>query len=450
MKKILLVASVLTLISTSALASQARLLALGMKETDNDGSYYISDSRNIFLNPAYVNVYNNYAVAEYGAFGFNATISQATGTTIGTTVEKIENPKAQGGFFKKAGDFVYGLYLGNESNTSSLLRSAGTSAIATIDGATSNTTFAGTNSKMLRSTDNQIDLFLGGDNGLKWGANLVYANGKDTGRDAKDSALATRFGVMGSNWDAHVNLSLANKSSASEIITSTGFGIAATTVNQEFKGKLGIMTGGSYVLSGNHRLYGYVKHFAWEQTDSFNSYTGLSALGGQNGTVKGAFTTYQLGYGSHFEANTTDKVFTSVYIKKTDIDLKFNSKAEVKNLIVPVTIGYEAKATDWLTLRGSIIHNLYGQKDNGGSGSINPVARSLITQTYGTDGKSTITNSTEVNAGASLTFGALVVDGLIGMTDSAGAFSTTAATTSKKGVLSWNKLATKAAVTYTF
>lgn len=43
------------LASTSVFASQARLLALGMNETDNEGMYYISDARNIFLNPAYIN-----------------------------------------------------------------------------------------------------------------------------------------------------------------------------------------------------------------------------------------------------------------------------------------------------------------------------------------------------------------------------------------------------------
>lgn len=449
MKKLLLITSALTLISTSAMASQARLLALGMKETDNDGMYHISDARNIFLNPAYVNIYNNYVTTEYGRFGAQAS---ALGTDSSATIDSSVSPKAQGGFFTKQGDLVYGLYLGNESNTSSLLRIVGTSSVAAMNGTT---TLAkppiGTVSKMLQSTDNQVDFFVGGDNGIKWGANALVAIGKDDARKGKDSAFATRFGVIGSNWDAHLNLSLASKAEATDSVTATGLGVVtATDVHHEFKGKLGIQVGGSYVLSENSRVFGYVKHYGWEQTDSFNHSLLPGAvqagIGGQTGTVKGDFTSYYLGWGSQYDMNTTDKVFVSFAARKTDINAKFSTKGEVRSLVLPLTVGYEARATEWLTLRGSIIQNVYGHKDNKGSASMNPVARGLITKIYGTDGKGTVANSTEVNAGATLTFGNLSVDGLVGTTDSAGTLSDT----SKTGLLSLSNLLTKVAVTYKF
>lgn len=449
MKKMMMIGSALLVLSSSAFASQARLLALGMNETDNEGMYYISDSRNVFLNPAYINLYPNQAEFEWGNTGLPATV--ISGTASASTLNNTAAPKAQGGVFKKYGDFVYGVYYGNESNTSSLLRVAGTSAIATFDGATAGTG-AGATSKMLQTADNQIDLFFGGDNGMKWAVNALYASGKDETRSSKDSAIAIRGGVIGSDWDAHLNLSLNSKSEASESISAAGLGVAATTVTQEFKGKLGYHVGGSYVLQGSNRIFGYVKHYGWDQTDSFNSYGGaLAALGGQNGTVKGDFSSYYLGWGSDYSVNTDGKVFASVGAKKTDVNLNFTRKSEIRHLIVPVTLGYEAKATEWLTLRGSVIQNLFGQKDNknidnaGATGTqLNPIIRSLLTQTYGSTGKATIANSTTVNAGATLAFGELTIDGLIGTT------GTTGTASSKTGILSLANLETSVGVTYKF
>ncbi|MFA6238929.1 MAG: hypothetical protein WC635_16450 [Bacteriovorax sp.] len=449
MKKLMMIGSVLSLLSSSAFATQARLLALGMNETDNEGMYYISDARNIFLNPAYVNIYADYAVFEYGSSGLPATV--IAGTASAATLNGFSTPKAQGGAFKRYGDFVYGVYLGNESNTSALLRIAGTSAIATFDGATAP---AGTNavSKMLQTADNQVDFFFGGDNGLKWAVNPTFSTGKDETRNAKDSAAAIRLGAIASNWDAHANISLRSKAEASETIAAAGLGVGATTVTQEFKGKLGLQVGGSYALSENNKVFGYVKNYGWEQSDSFTNYGGaLAALGGQTGTVKGNFTSYYLGWGSDFSVNNGDKVYTSVGARKTDIDLKFTRKSEVRHLIVPVVIGYEAKATDWLTLRGSFVQNVYGQSNNkninnvGATGTqINPVGRTLVAALYGGTGVKTVANSTTVNAGASLNFGKLTLDGLLGTTSSAGVAN------SKTGVFSVDNLLTSVAAVYNF
>lgn len=452
MKKMMMIGSALLVLSSSAFASQARLLALGMNETDNEGMYYISDSRNIFLNPAYVNLYPNQAVLEWGNTGTNASV---LGTNSAATLNSSTSPKAQGGVFKKYGDFVYGIYFGNESNTSSLLRIAATSALSSVDGITNAGTFAGTNSKMLQTADNQVDLFFGGEAGLKWAGNVAFANGKDESRNSKDAGAAIRAGLIGLNWDAHVNVSTNSKSEASEAITAAGLGIVTpVTVSQKFEGKLGVQVGGSYLLDGSNRLFGYVKRYGWDQTDSFNGYGGaIAAIGGQNGTVKGDFTSYYLGWGRDFGVNNDAKLFTSLAAKKTDINLKFTRKSEVRNTTVPLTLGYEVKATDWLTLRGSIVQNLYGHKDNknisnaGATGTqLNPVARGLIANIYGGTGKGTIANSTVVNAGAALNFGQLTVDGLIGTTDSVGA----ASSTSKKGVLSLANLETSVGVTYKF
>lgn len=465
MKKILAIGSTLLVITSSAYASQARLNALGMNETDNDGMYYIQDSRNIFLNPAYINNYANQLTLEWGATGQNASV---LGTTSASTINNnTYAPKAQGGFFKKSGDYVYGLYLGNESNTSSLIRIASSSAASTLNGCTAAGCGAGsnTNSKMLQSTDNQVDLFLGSEtNGLKWAGNLLFANGKDESRSGKDTAIAIRGGVVATNWDAHLNLSLASKAEATDAISGAGAGLTAQDVKAEMKGKLGIQAGGSYVLPISGRVFGYVKYYGWEQTDSYTGYAALNAgasigVGGQNGTVKGDFTSIYLGWGRDFDVNNGDKIFTSLSAKQTNINLKFSNKSEVRHLVVPVTFGYEAKATEWLTLRGSVVQNIYGQRDNknitnyGSTGTrINKVASSLISKIYGSSGKATLENSTTVNAGATLAFGNFAVDGLIGITKANGdsTTSTTDVTPPKTGVLSLSNLETSVAMTYKF
>jgi len=291
---------------------------------------------------------------------------------------------------------------------------------------------------MLNSTDNQFDLFYGGEaSALKWGANLTYGAGKDDARKAKDTALALRSGLIGSNWDAHLNVSLASKAESQESVTTT----ATQVVKQEFKGKMGFSLGGSYVYSGNSRIFANVKHFAWEQMDDFNSYTvggtlGGTVIGGQKGTVKGDFTSINLGWGNHYEVNKTDKIFVSVNVKNTKVNAKFATAAKVSTTVLPITVAYEAVAYDWLTFRGSVVQNIWGTRDNQNYNSINAIARGLVVSTFGSQGKGSVAASTEVNAGATMTFGKLNIDGLVG------AKST--------GSLQTDSLLTRAAVTYNF
>jgi hypothetical protein len=311
---------------------------------------------------------------------------------------------------------------------------------------------------MLQTADNQVDLFYGFDAGNKYGFDLVYASGKDETRSGKDSGIALKSGVIGSNWDAHVNVSLDSKSNATDIITPLGVGALSDTVAQEFKGKLGLQFGGSYNVGAHSKVFGYYKHFDWDQTDSYTKYTafhtaasGLPAAlkaafenAGQSGTIKGNFSSYYLGWGDQVPVNNGDDIFVSLSAKKTDINVEFANKTEIKHLVIPLTIGYEAKATEWLTLRGSIVQNLYGQRDNKNESSVNPVAKGLVAAIYGTDGKATIANSTAVNAGATLTFGQLSIDGLVGTT------GTTGTETSNTGVLSGSNLQTTVGMNYKF
>lgn len=419
MKKLLTVGSALLLFTTSAFATESRLLALGMNETDNEGMYYIQDGRNIFLNSAYINLYSDQLVTEYGTNGLTVGAGQ--------TLDASHRPKAQGGIFKKIGELIYGVYYGNESNTSSLLRVA----------ATRSTTAPAV---ALPTADNQIDVFVGGDADLKWGANLTYAHSKNdtlntNTSSSKETGIATRLGLIGSNWDGHANVSLMSKSES-----------PFTTGTQEFKGKLGFQVGGSYLFDFA-RAFGYVKHYGWEQK-----------VTGQT-DVKGDFTSYYVGIGKEYAVNEGGKIFTAITAKKTDINLKYSNKGEVRHLVIPVNIGYEAAATDWLTLRGSVVQNIWGTRDNKrlaiGATDLSTTAATLIGNIYGTSGKATLANSTEVNAGATLTFGQVALDGMLGLTSNSRATGTTTSgggTSANKnqGMLAFDNLATRVGLTYKF
>lgn len=412
--KILTISFLALFLSLEAHATQSRLLALGMNETDNEGMYYIEDGRNIFLNSAYVNLYPDRLVTEYGSTGALLTGNKQS-------LDQNHKPKAQGGVFKKIGSLVYGVYLGNESNTSVLLRVAATKTLATP----------------IPSADNQVDFFIAGEQGIKWGANFTYAHSKDETSSAvksKESGFATRLGVIANRWDAHANISL--KSDAES---------ASAAGKQEFDGKLGFQIGGSYRLTNEARLFTYVKHFDWDQKD-----TGAA-------DIEGDFTSYSLGLG-HVKEISADggRIFSALTVKKTDINLKYAQKAEVRHISIPLNVGYEKNATEWLTLRGSIVQNLWGKRNNKrlttGATDLSAVASALVRASYGETGKATLSNSTEVNAGATFNLGQVSIDGLLGLTSSArnGSTGTGATANKNQGLFALDNLATKVGLTYKF
>ena len=100
---------------------------------------------------------------------------------------------------------------------------------------------------------------------------------------------------------------------------------------------------------------------------------------------------------------------------------------------LPVTIGFETQATSWLALRASISQNVI----------INDYEKEV---TGSAKTEKTNDNTTDINAGASLTFGKLMVDGVIGTTGQ----SRAATAKDEGGVLSTDNLMTRVAVSYKF
>ena len=362
MKRNVLVIVGLAVLSTSAFASKARMEALGQDPTR--GSEYLSDSRNIFRNPALLNSTKNYLITEWGT-GHYADSSTA--------------PRAEGGFFREMGSFNYGLYLGNNSSKSET------------------TPFL--------NQDNALDLFLSGDMGLQWGAKLHYANSKDESGafTKKNSALGLGLGVVSGDAEGYLNLDLADKSEG------------GTAAADQWKLKPSYLVGGSY---------------KWSSVTFFASYAGT-----QYDTTVATVSTNKksseiiVGAGRVHEINPTARIITDAHLSLAS-DTNITGAGKTTTSKLPATLGFEADATSWLVVRGNVHQNV------------------ILGETKDINGKTkTNVNSTTVDAGATLNFGKVKVDGVIGTTDGLGNANTT---TTKVGVLSTSNLLTRVGLSYWF
>lgn len=368
-----LVIAGLAVLSTNAFASKARVQALG--QDTNRGSEYIADSRNVFRNPAALNETKNYLVTEWGT-AVNSDANNA--------------PRAEGGFFREMGAFNYGLYLGNDGSMNSTRVTNG-----------------------FLAQDNALDLFIAGDMGVKWGARLHYAGGKDEATTAnvnkKNTAYGIGLGVVAGAIEGYANVDISDKSE----------GAAAS--GDEWKLKPSYLVGGS---------------FTWTDYTFFASYENTKAeqkLAAVNTTAK--TSAIVVGAGRTMEINPTARVFGDVKVSIASSEDTTGGAAagKTKTNTLPVTFGMEADATSWLTLRGAVSQNVFLNEVKNTAGK-----------------KSTKANQTFVNAGATLNFGKLKVDGLIGTTDAARNGTVSANNGTNQGTLTTDNLMTRVAVSYWF
>jgi hypothetical protein len=361
MKKQLTVALGLAVLATPAFASKARLQALG---DDVNGSFYINDNRNVFLNAANINNHKDLVTFEWGD------------TTQG--VDANGTPRAEGGLFKTSGNLVYGAYLGSESNSVNAIRQFG----ANLNGASS-------------QEENNIDVFVGGDAGMKWGANLTYSKSEknEADGDSEQNALRTRLGVIAGDIEGFANISISNK--------------AEDNAGNEFKGKLGGQIGAIYNLN-DYRVFATMTKADGE------------ADGATDEDIK--YTKFEVGAGRASKLNDKATLFTKASFVNVKAENDNNAGAgfgatcsnalafgceEYKSTHLPVVIGLEYDAASWLVLRSSVAQTIWGKEEDA-------------------DNKRGFQDTTVVNAGATLKFGELSMDGSIGNggTTTAGNFNT--------------------------
>lgn len=381
MKRHVIVATGLAVLSTSAFATKARMEALGQ----GADSFYLEDTRSIFVNPAALNNNKNFVVTEWGF----------QDSTFANTTEQPE-----GGFFREMGSFAYGLYFGNESRGQNTMRNG-----AAAGGLAGFSTVGDAN---FLHHDNALDVFFAGDMGVQWGAKLHYASNEDnSGSVAKEqSALGLGFGVAMGDIEAYANLDLKDE--------STG----ATAAGDKWEADSGLNLGAKYKHMGMNIFADYDKIGA--------EYTATGAT-----AVKTEQTVIQVGASRIHDVSSTARViFDLRYVKTDSKDTKADGTTqEVNNSQLPLIIGFETEATSWLTLRGSISQSV--------------IINSKETKTATATVKASDNNTTNVNAGATLNFGKLKVDGRIGYNSAAG-------TQKKDGGLRTDEFLSTVGVSYWF
>lgn len=397
MKKSLLILAGLTLAAANANASKARLMALGQP---TDGSYYLSDTRNIFKNPAYVGALGEFATMEWGK-----TIDGVASPDGGSD---RRSPAAEGGFTKGFGTLKAGAYLGYAGNFAANL-DAFDSAANTATGAAPFTT------KFLHP-QNTLSLFIGGGEEMKFGAMLLYANSEDkvggttpTGNgDRKAKTMELRGGVSTDMFEAYAHTEFGSESKNNTAATTTA------KVDSSFNWTLG----GAFKVSDELKVFADLSMGEIEYKDGVatpvngNKYKMMNwKIGAANVTdIEGGTKFFYSASLSSTSKKLEDTIANGTDTNKTD------------TLSIPLTVGLEHDANSWLVLRGSVAQNI-------------PIVDSKKDRNV-TD--KSFDNTTTVAAGAGLKFGKLVLDGTF-----AGATGTT-------GNLNATELLGNVAMTYNF
>lgn len=388
MKKQLVIGLGLAVIAAPAFASKARLQALG--ESTN-GSFFIQDNRNVFLNAAEVNNNKDLVTLEWGS---------------GKTTDTDTAPNAEGGVIKSINNMVYGIHLGRTTSFNNTLNTF------TTTGAGAVTPYAASNT---------VDVFVGGDAGMKWGANLTWAQSNDdaytpvaagTAGKAEAKSLDLNLGVQMGDLAAYVKGGILGQASAKD---------AAGVKAVDLKRKHELEIGASYKVT-DYTVFAQVNN---------NKFDDKAAA---NADIKG--TSAQVGVARTEKLNDKTMAFVKLSGQWSKVEglnaagTAATANNETKTIAVPVSVGMEHDAASWLTLRGSVGQNLWSKQDDDATK------------------KRTIANSTNVNAGATLKFGDLSVDGVVG-TGNNGA-GNIAATNQEVGVLSLDNLMTRVSMTYRF
>lgn len=369
MKKSLLIATGLVLLSTSAFATKTRMTSLGQDTAR--GSHYIDDTRNVFMNPAHAGSTTNYVVTEWGTGGAGS------------------NAAAEGGFFKEAGSFNYGVYLNDQSDSQNNIADATNSGYAGVAG------FG--NAGVVDRSDN-LDLFFAGDMGFQWGARVGLTSSSN-----KSATASTQE-------QKHSGMSLGVGAVFGDIEGSVNF-----VIKDEYENTTNASTTESGKVEGDNMDINLA--YNWGSWTFYGMYEAkgvdFTSGGSKSETSR---NTIMVGAGHTHEVSSTARIYSDVTYNMVTSEDKLAGATlakEIKNNNLKVNLGFEVDANSWLTWRGSVRQNVLIDNTKTKAAT----AGALESEVNG--------SSTAFNAGATLNFGKLKVDGNIGTGVGAGTDSDT-------------------------
>ena len=305
MKKLLVLAA-LTAAAAPAMASKARMTALG-------NSVHLIDTQTVFVNTADVHYLGDFATLEFGSSANNAGAGA----------------RAEGGFVRSSSMGKWGAYLGRQSSTVNTFVSTSNTAIANIPGAPANA---------LLTEQNTLDLFYGTElAGQKWGFGVHHSAAKLESSSQEVSTLGISAGVRNDVWDAYARLGLGGETKNTSV--------AGTTLELKQKGLIDVGFGywfDTLYVSAKYLTTKGTLTTGTTETDSEKNNIALNVV--DNVKVEGGNFFYGAGF-------VTDE--------------SKNGNNKVTNTNLPVIVGMELDAASWLVLRGSITQNvLMGEKKN--------------------------------------------------------------------------------------
>jgi len=305
MKKLLVVAA-LSMAAAPAMASKARLSALG-------NAAHLIDTQTIFVNTADINYLGDFATVEFGEANNAAA-----------------DPHAEGGFVRSSSIGKWGAYLGRQSTT---VNEFVDTVNAALPGAVE-----------LLKEQNALDLMYGTElAGQKWGFGIHYSSAKDEGADVatignrKVNTLGASVGVRNDLWNAYLRFGLLGK-------TESDFA-GAGSPELEQKGLYDL--GGGYWFD---TLYVDAK---------FLTTKGTFSAGGTDKDIEK--TQYSVGVIDNVKVEGGNFFYGARFANK---EVKTDAGKQTE-MGLPVLAGIEVDATSWMVLRGSITQTiLLGETKN--------------------------------------------------------------------------------------
>ncbi len=296
-----------------ASASRSRLTALGQNP---NGSLYIKDVRNMFLNPAQINSVQNQVNLEWGDKDSNVT------------------PKAEGGLVHETGSMKLGLQLGR----------VGEAASDAVFG-------AGASQANLTIGDypqDSVELLFGSEGSMLWGGAFHYVNNeaKNSQTDSATEAkiMTGKFGVILGKIQGYLHADIANS-----LKNET------SGVTKEYDGQLTLRLGGSYDISGDSQLGIEIDRHAYDTNN------GTTSVKGEGEDLKA-----QLNWFRTLKQTEGHFLYYSFGLSYRDQELKFSPgglSMSIEKLALPIALGLETKAKEWLVFRGSIAQEVIINKD---------------------------------------------------------------------------------------
>lgn len=294
-------------------ASRARLRAFNQ---DSNGSFYVQDARNMFLNPAYLAAQKESLLLDWGK-------TERTGTTP-TSAE------AEGGYVREMGKMNLALQLGRVNDFAKDIRAVN----ANLSDMTTNV-----NGGDFAEGQNNVDVLVAGEGDVNWGGMLSVTRSKaSTGvadKQAEVQAYEIRGGVLSTKFDVFGSMVLGGQS------------VTESTTDAEFEQKFSVTFGGGAQMSSDHRMYAKVRFATFDAQKKDNS---VDYDGDNIAAMIGVARTKELNKDARFFA-ASELSFQKLNAddnKASNIDEKYEITA------LPITLGIEADANTWLKFRGSV------------------------------------------------------------------------------------------------